>query len=374
MRKSIVWSEGSVMMTTNSVRKDWIDFARAFGIFCIAYGHLVQGESYVSLYFGSFRVAIFFLIMGLTFSLDSSFISFLKKKAKRLLVPYFVFALLSILVLYSVAFIVPALSEYKSTSVVLYLWGAIYGNGLTGNMKWNLPLWFLPCSFITLLFVFGFEKLISTIKANKFFLRILYVLISAIITFLYVYFIRSIKLPFGTEVAIPMSGFVELGILMSKIDGFKCKYIYALISIPLIILGCFLGLNNGVVSVTSLLFGVNLVVYYISAISTIVGFICLFIWLCSVDVIFPVRKAVCYSGKHTLAILCMHKFPIVLFQQVIPYTRTLFRAEARSMQKDLLGLLVTIIVILLCLIVELPINRFIPFVFGSSNAKGRAKK
>ena len=362
------------MMTKNSVRKDWIDFARAFGIFCIAYGHLVQGDSLVSQYFGSFRVAIFFLIMGLTFALDSSFVNFLKKKAKRLLIPYFVFAILSILILYSAAFIVPALSEFKSNSILLNLWGAIYGNGLTGNMKWNLPLWFLPCSFIALLFVFGYEKLISGIKVNKDVLRVIYVLISAVITFVYYNFIRWVKLPFGAEVAIPMSGFVELGILISRIDSFKRKYVYVLISIPLIVFGCYLSLNNGTVSVMSLNFGKNFVVYYISAISSIVGIICLFIWLCSINILALVRKAIAYCGKHTLAILCMHKFPILLFQLVIPYTKDIFRAEARSIQKDMLGVLVTIIVIMLCLIVELPINRFLPIIFGNSKTKGVSKK
>ena len=361
-------------MTSVSERKDWIDFARAFGIFCIAYGHLVQGESLVSLYFGSFRVAIFFLIMGLTFSLDKNFISFLKKKAKRLLVPYYIFAVLSILILYSAAFIVPALSEFKSQSILMYFWGAIYGNGLTGNMKWNLPLWFLPCSFIALLFVYGFEKLISNIKQNKLLFRVIYVLISVVITFLYVCFIKWIKLPFGTEVAIPMSGFVELGILLSKIDNLRKKYLYVLISIPFILLGYCLSRMNGTVSVMALLFGNCFPVYYISAISSIIGILCLSIWLCSLDILTPVRRAVCYCGKHTLAILCMHKFPILLFQLVVPYTKSLFKAEAASIQKDALGVLVTIIVILLCLVVELPINHFFPQAFGNSKKKGVSNK
>lgn len=356
-------------MTNNLVRKTWIDLARAFGIFCIAYGHLVQGESYVSQYFGSFRVAIFFLIMGLTFSLDNTFISFIKKKAKRLLIPYFVFSIISILILYFAAYIVPALSEYKSKSILLNFWGAIYGNGLTGNMKWNLPLWFLPCSFVTLIFVFGFEKLISKFKVNKIAFRILYILISVSITFLYVCYIKWIKLPFGTEVAIPMSGFVELGILISKFDCFKHKFVYLLICIPLIVLGFFLSINNGSVSVMSLYFGDNFVVYYISAISSIIGILSFIIWLCSLEVLAVPIKPFCYCGRHTLAILCMHKFPILLFQLVIPYTKALFRAEAYSIQKDILGVLVTFFVILLCLVVELPINRFSPIVFGNFKKK-----
>ena len=70
----------------------------------------------------------------------------------------------------------------------------------------------------------------------------------------------------------------------------------------------------------------------------------------------------------------MHKFPILLFQLVVPYTKSLFKAEAASIQKDALGVLVTIIVILLCLVVELPINHFFPQAFGNSKKKGVSNK
>ena len=70
----------------------------------------------------------------------------------------------------------------------------------------------------------------------------------------------------------------------------------------------------------------------------------------------------------------MHKFPILLFQLVVPYTKTLFKAEADSIQKNALGVLVTVIVILLCLVVELPISRFFPQVFGNIKSKGDSNK
>ena len=354
-------------MSSISGRKDWIDFARAIGIFCIAYGHLVQGESVVSQYFGSFRVAIFFLIMGLTFSIKDSFFCFLKKKVFRLLIPYAFFSVVSIIAFYFFAIIMPSLTDGKTNNILIYFWGAIYGNGLTGNMKWNLPLWFLPCSFVTLLLVYGYEKLLMGLKLNKLLFRIVYFFVSASICFVYICFIKNAKLPFGAEVAISMSGFVELGIVLSKIDSFKKKYLYGLICIPLIICGYCLCRINGVVSVMSLNFGSNYVIYYISSVASIVGIICLSIWLCSFELLKSINRIACYCGKHTIAILCMHKFPILFFQLIVPYTKVLFRSESGSVQKDVLGILVTIVVIALCLIVELPINRFLPQVLGNSN-------
>ena len=356
-------------MNKSIERKNWIDFARAIGIYAIAFGHLVLGESFLSHYFSSFRVAVFFCIMGLTFSSDNKFFYFLKKKSCRLLIPYSFFSVVSIVVFYVFSMFIPFLSEYKSKSILLYFWGAIYGNGLTGYMKWNLPLWFLPCSFVTLLIVFGYEKLITIVKINKLLLRLAFILISFSVCYIYVCYFKWTKLPFGAEVAIPMSGFVELGIILSKIDCLKKKYQYVVISIPLFILGYCLSRINGTVSVMTLIFGNYYPVYFISSISSIVGIFCLSIWLCSIEILGFLRKVICYCGIHTIAILCMHKFPILFFQQLLPYTKELFKADSDSVQKEVCGFIVTFLVIILCLIVELPIDRFLPQVFGNSIKK-----
>ena len=359
-------------MSNRSERKAWIDFARACGIFAIVYGHLVQGNSVISQFFGSFRVAIFFCVMGLTFRYARGFFSFLKSKAVRLLIPYGFFSAVSILVFAFIGRIYPEITKGQSTAILKNLLGALYGNGLAGNMKWNLPLWFLPCGFITMVMIYAVEGLIQkAADSRKSGFRVLYVLLVFAANVLYCKWFKAVKLPFGAEVALSMSGFVEIGILLAGLDGIKRKASGGITGILLIALGFFLSMQNGDVSVVSLNFGTNILVYYIVAIIDISGIFLVSIWLCSINVLDQTRKAICYCGRHTLAILCMHKFPVLLFQLVIPFTNGLFRAYEDSLLKNAAGLIGSIVVIVLCLAVELPIERFAPAVLGKDRGVPR---
>lgn len=77
----------------------WIDMLRGFSILLIAYGHiLVHCENLqgLKLYLYSFHVPIFFVISGLVSRIkaDCSYKEFFIKKFKRVMIPYFVFAVL----------------------------------------------------------------------------------------------------------------------------------------------------------------------------------------------------------------------------------------------------------------------------------------
>lgn len=351
-------------------RKDWIDFARAIGIFAIVYGHLVLGNSIVSQYYGSFRVAIFFCVMGLTFRCDEDFMVFLKKKAKRLLIPYACFASASIIVMSIVQIFFPSLVDGKQNGLINNIIGALYANGLTGNMNWNLPLWFLPCAFVSLVLVYLIERIFQFFpKTNVLVLRLVYIALSIVLNYLYCRYIRLLKLPFGTEVAISMTGFIELGILLRNLDRFKNKFVLGLVGILFSVLSFLLSLNNGEVSVMSLNFGHSLIIYYIVAVTAIVGIFLLAICLCPLEFFRGIIRVICYCGIHTLAILCMHKFPIIVFQYFLPITKSCFRLSEDNAIKNILGFIVAFIVIAICLVVELPINRFIPQVFGNNKTK-----
>lgn len=348
-----------------STRKKWIDMTRAVGIFAIVYGHMVQGDSIISQFFGSFRVAIFFSVMGLTFHYKEGFKQFIKKKAVRLLIPYFVFAILSILIMYVAGKLFPVLTEGQSTAFLQNVLGALYANGLTGYMKWNLPLWFLPCSFLTFILVYCYESVIAKgIKKNQVITRIIYISVTFLIGAVYTSLFKQVKLPFGLEVAIPMSGFFEIGVLCSDLDRCFSKRINAAIGLVLVVLGFFLSLKNGYVSVMSLNFGNSIFVYFVTAIISIIGIELLTITVCSSNAFNEISRFICYCGTHTIAILCMHKFPVLVFQYVVPFTKDLLRATADSVGKNVVGLLLTVIVIGLCLIVEKPIERYCPIILG----------
>ena len=69
----------------------WLDIAKALGILVVLLVHTGKSFGPVSFFGGMFYMPIFFILAGMTFRYkpEERFGSFVKKKAKRLLVPYF---------------------------------------------------------------------------------------------------------------------------------------------------------------------------------------------------------------------------------------------------------------------------------------------
>ncbi len=308
--------------------------------------------------------------MGITFKYKGEFKEYIKKRFVRLLIPYFSFALISILIMYVIGKIFPSIVDGEETQIIPNILGALYGNGLLGYMKWNLPLWFLPCSFVVCNIIYIVEMMIDKIWAKKKNLvRIVFVVISFSLNYLYCLFFRDLKLPFGSEVAISMSGFFMLGVILNTIKIHITNTIKIIVSIILLISSfVFANINNGV-SVMSLKFGKNLMAYYCIAIMAIIGICLLSMWITNIRKLKIVNGILAYCGMHTIAILCMHKFPIILFQYIVPYTKNLMRSEIDSVNKNFMGFIVTSLIILLCLIVELFIDRICPFILGKKMEK-----
>ena len=123
----------------------WIDIAKAIAIFFIVLGHQLPSGPLCG-YLYSFHVPLFFFLSGLTFNTAKEPKKFFREKAKRILIPYFIFSSISI-----VFYIITNYFFKKSgLSLTQCLLGMIIGTRSTGLMLWNNPLWFLPCLFVLL--------------------------------------------------------------------------------------------------------------------------------------------------------------------------------------------------------------------------------
>ena len=71
----------------NNKRIEWIDVAKGYGMILVIWGHMVNGK--LDLWFNSFHMPLFFFLSGYVFQYKEGFKTFLKKKAKALVVPYF---------------------------------------------------------------------------------------------------------------------------------------------------------------------------------------------------------------------------------------------------------------------------------------------
>ena len=91
-----------------SKRITWVDMAKGYGMIAVLIGHLVQG-SFLGDFVYSFHLPLFFFLSGYLFNADTDFISFLKKKGRSILLPYFSLGIF--IVFFSVLY--PCLFEHK---------------------------------------------------------------------------------------------------------------------------------------------------------------------------------------------------------------------------------------------------------------------
>ena len=115
-----------------------IDVARGIGILLVVLGHNTlfrEGNHrlYEAIYL--FHMPLFFFVSGVTFRLTSPGEA-LKKRARALLVPYFMMGAIAVLLAVQSGDVDKMFSEIR---------GVLYGTGHTIRF---VPLWFLPCLFL----------------------------------------------------------------------------------------------------------------------------------------------------------------------------------------------------------------------------------
>ena len=165
-------------MTTRK-RIEWIDIARGLGIIFTIYGH--QGFDLLTSWIYSFHMPLFFFLSGYLFSGETDVITFLKKKIKSLIIPYF-FLGIPMIVAYIIQYDV-----YSWDGIMDLLFQFIYQQRF-------LTIWFITCLFV-LNIVYYF--------INKFFKNTIIKLFIALVSLLagfinYTYF--SIILPWNADV------------------------------------------------------------------------------------------------------------------------------------------------------------------------------
>lgn len=75
-----------------NTRKNWIDAAKGYGMILVILGHITE-YSPVGMIIYSFHMPLFFFMSGYLFSTKRSFGEFARNKTRRLILPYFVYAI-----------------------------------------------------------------------------------------------------------------------------------------------------------------------------------------------------------------------------------------------------------------------------------------
>ena len=142
-------------MKYKSNRIEWIDIAKGIGMIFVILGHTAIPDNYLKFVL-AFNMPLFFFLSGCTFKLKDNFFEFLKKKIKTLLIPYFVFSIITYLF-----WLVVERRILNDTGMSIFkpIIGMFYANNIDGYMIFDGVLWFIACLFITEILFFAIAKI-----------------------------------------------------------------------------------------------------------------------------------------------------------------------------------------------------------------------
>lgn len=326
-------------------RIHWIDICKAIAITAIVIGHVLRGGA-VQQYVLSFHVPLFFMLSGVVFSDGGKgFLPFFKNKLRVIMVPYFIWGFLSCIIYALLGSFAAAKLNVNITqddSFLMTLLSFVYGNESVITMVANLPLWFLPCLFAEYIIMY------PTAKANRKHLPLITILCFAVgginSCFLHIY-----RLPFNLENAVFMSGFFALGMCIHTTplfrDAEKFSPVHTVTAVALLALGAVLSQMNGHIAYSWSVYG-NYYIFVPAALCGCIGWVMLSRQLALLhdSRLSKLCKGVEAVGMSTLAILVMHKFPILVFQTAVPVVKT-YLADNNAF----CGIITAAVVIALCM-------------------------
>lgn len=185
-------------------RESYLDIAKGIGIILVILGHMDIGSSNIWMY--SFHLPLFFIVAGICYNPGNDFVTYLKKKARRCLIPYVVFGIIIVLV------------EAKT--------GYLYESGFKPNIirlclqKRYSTLWFLATLFIASLIFYWIDRLL---KQRVILVFVLSCVLSVIFVYLDQNYIKALFWNFDT--AIIVLGFMAFGYLIKNCGGILDKII-----------------------------------------------------------------------------------------------------------------------------------------------------
>ncbi len=331
-------------------RVAWIDAARAVGILAIVYSHAVYGEGAAAQACYAFHVPLFFFCAGFVFhEEDTPFPTFVKKRVMTTLLPWVLFCLISVgIYAIGVGRVLSVLGESTKDPSALHA----LQDMLKGYCFANSPLWFLPCFFL--------QQLLLRLLTGLPICRRNPITFCAAVSVLCIvaaclYLSRPhVQIPWAADTAVILLPFTCLGYLLRRMPEPRLQKLPRA-AVGLALTGCGLLLSvfvNTKVNYWDNVYGQPLLYYLIGAM-ILLGLMLIL----SAPSSMP--KFILITGRNSLGILLMHKFPVLFFQVFIPYTSRAMRAAT-----FLPSLLISAVCIAMCCAVIIPVRRWIPWAIG----------
>lgn len=324
-------------------RVEFIDIARGFAIIFIVCGHTITYSSHCDLIYKilcGFHVVLFFILSGYTFKIkeDETFLKFVEKKFKRIMIPYFIWAIL---------FLIPFFIFGEKVSNTLgakanfelgnQLFNVLYGNGNSQALKQNTALWFLPALFSM---EFIYYWIIRLIRKKSNLVKILMIIPLLLIAFIANSYLKFV-FPWGINTVLVLGIFFYIGYLFKDFKMFSKEKLFNIYYIvPLLLIGIVAALLNDKVSAVNYRYG-NLSLALISG-------LCLSIVIIYISFLINKNSVLEYIEKNTMDILIFHKLFILVCQ-----TKLGIISELMKDSNILIEMLICILVIILSIIFSL---------------------
>ena len=323
-------------------RNESIDLMKGVGILLVVLGHTnIPTDLHDYIY--SFHIPFFVFIAGI-FSKYTSFRGFVISKAKRLLLPFMFYSLLSWLIYMVVVCIWEPAFVAEQLKKLIYILVGTGQNGVYGHG--NMALWFLPFLFV----IFGLHWFVGRLRR----LRWTFVFLiagSGILMSRY-----NVKLPANIDVAFILYPFFYLGTYYLTLTAYLARL--SKLSIILLMSGGiilhYVGFaNNGPVDTASAVLGHHVLLFYLIAFCGILYLSLLCFYIDKIEIIN-------YLGRNSMIILVLHILFIQLFCILIPW-------QTVMMARWLYGMVETICVIGgVCFFIKI-IDKYLPWSIGKSH-------
>lgn len=281
-------------------RVQWIDAVKGVGILLVIAAHIspIGGAWFWYLTYGF--MPIFFMMAGFTSKPNKDFYGSIRRKAERLLIPYFVYGLI-IALLSSLIF--------DSTNLLQALCGLVYGRySLYPENPINVvpllkgcpdicPLWFLPCMFLAYLLLIIYDTWGG---------KIIMFLSSVVISILSIY--KLILFPWSLDTCFMAFLFILVGRYFKKHIGMTRKnkdILYACLFFFVYVLLCKLNPNvNFSIGRYGNFVPWSVFLFFALGVAEPLSLSYLFRFFDKTRILFLLS----YFGRHSLRLMCIHVF------------------------------------------------------------------
>lgn len=332
-------------------RVAWVDYAKAINIFLVIVGHTALPYEYRSVIY-AFHIPLFFFLSGLFFDPEkySSYGGFVKRRVLQLLVPYFLFNIITYLLwLFAGRFT----GEDISMEIPLLepFWGILYGNTNGFFLHHNVPMWFLACLFMTEILFYPVIKILD----KK------YTLLFAGVLVIAAYLTSSkylMSLPWGLNIVSVTLLFYACGFMLKKLAFAKQNLIIEIILFILSGTGVyFIASLNGKVEVSEAFYG-NYLFFLPGAFAGIVFMISLAKLM---ERMSSNLGLFLFTGRNTLIIFALHLTAVSFVKAISFYVLDL---PVSIYHETSVCILYSLISLLLLLPVAYFIQKYLPVLAG----------